>query len=232
VYLPGTQNLTKGALPLQPVGFEPQRQVGCPPLNAQRIFDIVLSAGAILFFAPLMLAIAIAIKLEDGGPVFFGQDRVGFGGRIFKCLKFRSMVADAEARLADVLRSDPEVSAYWESHRKLKKDPRVTLVGRFLRKSSLDELPQLLNIFSGDMSAVGPRPIMPSEADLYGRWLKRYCTVRPGLTCLWQIRGRNHLSFRQRIALDLVYLRSASLAVYFVILLKTPGAVLARHGSY
>lgn len=179
-----------------------------------------------------MFAIAIAIKLEDGGPVFFGQDRVGFGGSIFKCLKFRSMVTDAEARLADVLRSDAEVRAYWESHRKLKKDPRVTLVGRFLRKSSLDELPQLLNIFSGDMSAVGPRPIMPSEAELYGRWLKRYCAVRPGLTCLWQIRGRSHLSFRQRVALDLVYLRHANLQQYLLILLKTPGAVLGRHGSY
>lgn len=232
MYLPGTQNLTKGALPLQPVGFEPHRQVASPPLNAQRIFDIVLSAGAIPFFAPLMLAIAIAIKLEDGGPVFFGQDRVGFGGRIFKCLKFRSMVTDAEARLAEVLRSNPEAHAYWESHRKLKSDPRVTLVGRFLRKSSLDELPQLFNIFRGDMSVVGPRPIMPSESNLYGRWLPRYCTVRPGLTCLWQIRGRSHLSFRQRIALDLVYLRHARLVTYVVILLKTPGAVFGRHGSY
>ncbi|WP_377354228.1 sugar transferase [Phenylobacterium conjunctum] len=207
----------------------PER-VTSAPFGIQRVLDVVLSLGALIFFAPLMIGVALAIKVQDGGPIFFGQDRVGFGGRTFKCLKFRSMVVDAEARLAAVLADNPELRSYWESHRKLLWDPRVTWLGQMIRKTSVDELPQLINVLRGDMSLVGPRPIMISERDLYGRWLARYCTMRPGITCLWQIAGRSHLSFRQRIALDMLYRRRRSPMTYIDILIRTVPVVLLRRG--
>lgn len=216
--------------------MEASRALGSPSSQArqqfstQRLLDIILSLGALIFFAPLMIGVALAIKLQDGGPVFFGQDRVGFGGRVFKCLKFRSMVIDAEERLANVLAENPDIRSYWESHRKLLRDPRVTWLGHFIRKTSVDELPQLLNVLRGDMSLVGPRPIMVSERDIYGRWLGRYCTMRPGITCLWQIAGRSHLTFRQRIALDMLYRRQRSSKTYILILMKTVPVVLFRKG--
>lgn len=201
-----------------------------PGHNLQRLLDIVLSFGALIFFAPLMVVVALAIKIQDGGPIFFGQDRVGFAGRTFKCLKFRSMVVDAEARLLAVLAENPELRGYWESHRKLLWDPRVTWLGRMIRKTSIDELPQLINVLRGDMSLVGPRPIMVSEKDIYSRWLGRYCTMRPGITCLWQITGRSHLTFRQRIALDMLYRRRIGPKIYIEILLRTVPVVLFRRG--
>ena len=180
----------------------------------------------------MMLAAAVAIKLQDGGPIFFAQERIGLGGSVFKCLKFRSMVVDAEARLNHVLETNPELKGYWESHRKLLWDPRVTLLGQIIRKTSLDELPQLINVLRGDMSLVGPRPIMVSEKEIYGRWLERYCTMRPGITCLWQIRGRNQLTFRQRIALDMLYRRNEDVGSYLSILVQTVPAVLLRQGTF
>lgn len=234
MFLPGTGNITNGArvigsmeasLALDASSSRVRQQ-----FSTQRLLDIVLSLGALIFFAPLMIGVALAIKLQDGGPVFFGQDRVGFGGQVFKCLKFRSMVIDAEARLANVLAENPDIRSYWESHRKLLRDPRVTWLGHFIRKTSVDELPQLINVLRGDMSLVGPRPIMVSEKDLYGRWLGRYCTIRPGITCLWQISGRSHLTFRQRIALDTLYRRQRGAKTYIAILLQTVPVVLLRRG--
>lgn len=140
------------------------------------------------------------------------------------------MVVDAEARLAAVLAENPELHAYWESHRKLLWDPRVTWLGHIIRKTSVDELPQLINVLRGDMSLVGPRPIMVSEKDIYGRWLNRYSTMRPGITCLWQIAGRSHLTFRQRIALDMLYRRRMGPKTYINILLRTVPVVLLRRG--
>ena len=216
--------------------MEASRALGSPSSQArqqfstQRLLDIILSLGALIFFAPLMIGVALAIKLQDGGPVFFGQDRVGFGGQVFRCLKFRSMVTDAEARLANVLDENPDIRSYWESHRKLLWDPRVTWLGRMIRKTSIDELPQLINVLRGDMSLVGPRPIMVSEKDIYSRWLGRYCTMRPGITCLWQITGRSHLTFRQRIALDMLYRRRIGPKIYIEILLRTVPVVLFRRG--
>lgn len=236
MFLPGTQNLTKdaevlAAFQISRGGAKPESRAN-PPFDVQRLLDVILSAGAILFFAPLMIVSAIAIKLEDGGPVLFGQARVGYGGRTFKCWKFRSMVTDAEARLNAVLDSDPDARREWDAYRKLRNDPRVTKVGAFLRKTSLDELPQLFNILLGDMSVVGPRPIMPVEIPLYGRWISTYCRVRPALTGLWQVRGRNHLTFRQRVAMDMLYIRNASLGLYLNTLVRTVPAVLMRSGSY
>lgn len=200
--------------------------------KTQRVLDVILSLGALVFFAPLMLAVAVAIKLQDGGPIFFGHSRIGLDGQTFKCWKFRSMVVDAEARLNALLARDPIARQEWDADHKLRTDPRVTGLGRFLRVSSLDELPQLFNILIGEMSVVGPRPIVAAEIAKYGRWFPRYAAVKPGLTGLWQVSGRNDVSYRERVALDILYVRRESLALYVGIILKTIPAVLRRSGSY
>ncbi|WP_237216611.1 sugar transferase [Falsiroseomonas oryziterrae] len=199
---------------------------------AKRALDI-LGAGALLLLAlPAFLIIAALVRM-DGGRVFYAHERIGRGGRAFGCLKFRSMVADADKRLAALLERDPAARAEWDSTRKLKNDPRVTWVGRFLRASSLDELPQLINVLRGDMSLVGPRPVQASElAAYYGPAAQHYMTVRPGITGPWQISGRSDTSYAQRVALDVAYVTRPSLLNDIRILLRTPMAVLARRGAY
>jgi len=197
-----------------------------------RTFDIVIALAAILFTAPLLIMIALGVKLHDGGPAMFGHERIGMDGRSFRCLKFRSMVVDAEARLAALLASDPQVRAEWAKDFKLKRDPRITPLGDFLRRSSLDELPQLFNVLLGEMSIVGPRPIVRSEAVRYGARFESYCRVRPGITGLWQVSGRNDISYRRRVAMDAVYARSKCLSWDVKILLLTVPAVFLAKGSY
>jgi lipopolysaccharide/colanic/teichoic acid biosynthesis glycosyltransferase len=197
-----------------------------------RTLDIVISLTALVFFAPLAVLIGVMIKLHDGGPILFSQERVGRHGRRFRCWKFRSMRPDAEVHLAILLASDSGLRRQWELHRKLKEDPRITPLGDFLRRSSLDELPQLLNILLGDMSVVGPRPIVASEIVCYDRWFRYYVAVKPGLTGLWQVSGRNDVSYRRRIAMDRFFSRDASIGLYLTILLATVPAVLLRRGSY
>jgi len=199
---------------------------------AKRALDI-LGAGALLLLAlPVFLVIAALVRM-DGGRVFYAHERIGRGGRAFGCLKFRSMVADADKRLAALLERDPAARAEWDSTRKLKADPRVTWVGRFLRASSLDELPQLVNVLRGDMSLVGPRPVQASElAAYYGHAAQHYMAVRPGITGPWQISGRSDTSYAQRVALDVAYVTRPSLINDIRILLRTPMAVLARRGAY
>jgi exopolysaccharide production protein ExoY len=205
---------------------------GRPAVDAARFLDILIATALLVFLAPVMALVAVGVKVQDGGPVAFGQPRIGRDGRHFRCLKFRSMVIDAEDRLDHLLASDAEARDEWSVYRKLRRDPRVTPLGSFLRKSSLDELPQLFNVLRGEMSLVGPRPIVPSEAPLYGRWLRHYKTVRPGITGLWQVSGRNHTSYRRRVALDVLYAKRRSLALDLAILLKTIPAVLLTEGSY
>jgi lipopolysaccharide/colanic/teichoic acid biosynthesis glycosyltransferase len=202
------------------------------PFDTTRILDVVIAATALIFFAPLMLLTALIIKLQDGGPIFFGHTRIGRGGRAFKCLKFRSMVVDAEERLHRLLERDPVARQEWAADQKLRVDPRITAFGAALRKSSLDELPQLLNVLRGEMSIVGPRPIVQAEVVRYGRAYRYYCKVRPGITGLWQVSGRNDVSYRQRVALDALYARSRSLGLNVSIILRTIPAVLLRKGSY
>ncbi|WP_270935920.1 sugar transferase [Falsiroseomonas oryzae] len=199
---------------------------------AKRSIDI-LGAGALLLAAlPVFLVIAALVRM-DGGKVFYAHERVGRGGRLFGCLKFRSMVADADRRLAALLDRDPAARAEWESTRKLKNDPRVTWVGRFLRATSLDELPQLINVLKGEMSLVGPRPVQAAElAAFYGPAAQHYLSVRPGITGPWQVSGRNDTSYAQRVALDVAYVTQPSLIKDIAILLRTPIAVLARRGAY
>jgi lipopolysaccharide/colanic/teichoic acid biosynthesis glycosyltransferase len=197
-----------------------------------RALDIAISLVAMVAFAPMAVIIAALIKLHDGGPILFGQERIGRDGRRFRCWKFRSMRADAEVHLAVLLASDSGLRRQWELHRKLKDDPRITRLGDFLRRSSLDELPQLLNILRGDMSVVGPRPIVASEIVCYDRWFRYYVAVKPGLTGLWQVSGRNDVSYRRRIAMDRFFYRAHSIGLYLTILLATVPAVLMRRGSY
>ena len=206
------------------------------PLGRQdgliRAVDLLIATAAFIFFAPLFVLVALLVKVEDGGPVFFAQERIGRGGKLFRCLKFRTMATDADVQLRELLARDPVARREWDRDHKLKDDPRITRVGRFLRESSLDELPQLLNIIKGEMSLVGPRPIVPAEAPRYGRHIKRYCAVRPGLTGLWQVSGRNDVSYRERVVMDVAYVRGRCLWLDLKIIARTVPAVLLRRGSY
>ena len=199
---------------------------------AKRALDVVGAGMLLLVCLPVFLVIAALVKL-DGGAAFYAHERVGRCGRLFVCLKFRSMVADADRRLAALLERDPQARAEWEATRKLKADPRVTAIGRFLRATSLDELPQIINVLKGEMSLVGPRPVQAAElAVYYGPAAAHYMAVRPGITGPWQVSGRNDTSYAQRVALDVAYALQPSVLNDIRILLRTPMAVLARRGAY
>jgi exopolysaccharide production protein ExoY len=193
---------------------------------------MTLALIALVFLAPMMTLVALAIWLQDGGPVIYSQMRIGRGGVSFKCLKFRSMLVDAEDRLQHLLAQNPDARAEWDRDHKLRDDPRITALGSFLRRSSVDEIPQLINVLRGEMSLVGPRPIVAAEAKRYGRYIHDYCSVNPGITGLWQVSGRNDVSYRRRVALDVTYARSKSFLLDLKILAATVPAVLLRRGSY
>ncbi|MFC2950288.1 sugar transferase [Marinicaulis aureus] len=197
-----------------------------------RVFDIVFAVAAIVFFAPLMVFIAIAVAMSSPGPVIFAHSRVGQNGKLFPCLKFRTMVVNADEELQRVLKSSAAARAEWETDHKLKNDPRITPIGKWLRKFSLDELPQLFNILIGQMSVVGPRPIVIDEIKKYGKFFDDYCSVRPGLTGLWQVSGRNDISYDARVQLDVSYARNRTLLLDMKIVLQTVPAVIAFRGSY
>jgi lipopolysaccharide/colanic/teichoic acid biosynthesis glycosyltransferase len=186
----------------------------------------------LIALAPLLIMIAVAIHLHDGGPVLFAQTRIGRGGRTFKCLKFRTMAVDAEERLKAYLACDPRARAEWKLDHKLRHDPRITPIGAFLRKSSLDEIPQLFNVLRGEMNLVGPRPIVHDEIVRYGPRFKHYCRVKPGITGLWQVSGRNDVSYRRRVAMDTLYAQHRSIPGDLRILALTAPAVLMKRGSY
>jgi lipopolysaccharide/colanic/teichoic acid biosynthesis glycosyltransferase len=201
-------------------------------VEVTRMIDVIASVAALIFLAPMFVVIALLIKLQDGGPVLFAHHRIGRGGQSFRCLKFRSMVVNAEERLREHLASNAEARKEWAENQKLRKDPRITPVGMFLRKSSIDELPQIINVLIGEMSLVGPRPIVASEIAHYGRSFRHYCCVRPGITGLWQVSGRNDVSYRRRVALDRAYVRGQGLGLYVLIMFKTVPAVLRSSGCY
>ncbi len=196
----------------------------------KRSFDVVASGAALLVLSPMLLVTAMIVRLSTPGPVLFRQQRVGLGGERFEMLKFRTMVADAEAQLAELQqRERAEGNAVLF---KMKHDPRVTPIGRFLRRFSLDELPQLLNVFAGSMSLVGPRPPLEREVAVYEHHVHRRFLVKPGITGLWQVNGRSNLSWEESVRLDLYYVENWSLAGDLVILWRTAKAVLARDGAY
>lgn len=197
-----------------------------------RILDIVLTVPLLVFVCPLMIIVAVLVYVSDPGPILFRHRRIGRDGVSFLCLKFRSMVVDADRRLAELLDADPALRILWERDHKLPVDPRINKMGRFLRVSSMDELPQLLNVLKGEMSLVGPRPIVAAEMEKYGRYIEDYASVRPGVTGLWQISGRSNTSYRRRVALDVAFARSKSVRLYLKILTLTIPAVLFARGSY
>lgn len=201
-------------------------------IDFEHLFHATLAVVVLLFFLPVMLMVAAAVFFQDGGPVIFAHKRLGRNGKPFHCLKFRSMRVDAEARLAEVLAADPVAREEWARDHKLRRDPRVTRLGDFLRRSSLDELPQFFNVIRGDMSLVGPRPIVEGERAKYGRRFQAYCAVKPGITGLWQVSGRNDVSYRARVAMDTCYARKKNLGLDLYILFMTVPCVLRSRGSY
>jgi lipopolysaccharide/colanic/teichoic acid biosynthesis glycosyltransferase len=202
------------------------RKVRAANGRLKRAFDIVVAGAALLFLAPVFLTVFALIKLTDQGPIFYRHTRVGRQGARFACLKFRTMATDSEERLAHILLTDPVAAAEWEQGQKLRSDPRITRLGAFLRKSSIDELPQLWNVLRGDMSIVGPRPITRAELNRYGKDRRYYLLVRPGITGLWQVSGRSSTGYEKRIRYDREYLEDWSWLGEFWILLMTIPAVL------
>lgn len=198
---------------------------------AKRTMDVCGACVLLFLLFPVLLIIALLVK-RDHGNALYGHPRIGRGGRTFKCLKFRSMVMDSDAVLAKLLASDPQTRAEWDRDFKLKNDIRITPVGRFLRKSSLDELPQLWNVLRGDMSLVGPRPIVEKELSRYGHNVHYYLALKPGITGLWQVSGRNDVDYATRVSLDVKYATNRSLAFDVWILLRTVGVVFAKNGAY
>ena len=192
----------------------------------KRSGDIVLSLAVLGAGAPILLSLALLVKLSSPGPVFYIQRRVGRNYRRFGCIKFRTMRADADDVLKKVLAENAELRQEFERDFKLRRDPRITWIGRFLRRSSLDELPQFLNVLRGEMSVVGPRPIVDKELDRYGSYMDEVAAVRPGLTGLWQVSGRNNLCYRKRVKLDLAYARGRSFPLDLAIILRTFGVLL------
>lgn len=197
----------------------------------KRCMDVsgTIVLGAV--FAPVILIVAVALRRQHG-PILFSHERVGRGGRRFKVYKFRSMVPNAEAVLQELLDSDPTLRIEWARNHKLRNDPRVTRVGRFLRCSSLDELPQLINVLRGEMSLVGPRPITEDELCKYGRAAGFYLQTKPGITGLWQVSGRNDTHYERRVAMDRYYAERAGVFMDIGILLRTVLVVLGRRGAY
>lgn len=208
-----------------------RRQIAPKVINyrkRKRLLDMFGSLFLLVLALPVMAVIALAVRLNSRGPVFYTSKRVGRMGRIFDFYKFRSMYVDADARLKDVLANNEKDGPIF----KMQNDPRITRVGRFLRKTSLDELPQLFNVFRGDMSLVGPRPPLPHEVEKYDEYAMERLAVRPGMTCYWQIMGRSNLSFEEWMKLDHKYLEEMSVMTDIKILLKTPLAVLKGDGAY
>lgn len=203
------------------------------PVSAagKRAFDLLFGSLLLLAFLPLLVLVALGVWRSSPGPVIYSQPRVGKRGRSFRFYKFRSMVINSDEYLTSFLESNPEARSQWEEFQKLDDDPRITRFGHFIRRCSLDELPQLWNVVKGDMSLVGPRPCMVEQHEFYGRYWAAYCAVRPGMTGLWQVSGRNKLTYRERVELDGVYVKRWSLWLDLKILVRTVGVVLTGDGS-
>ena len=196
-------------------------------------FDYTLTAVGTVCISPLLIYVAYRIKKEDPGPIFFAHTRIGKNGKPFPCYKFRSMVVNSQEMLQKYLAENPAAREEWERDFKLKDDPRVTPIGKVLRRTSLDELPQIFNVLRGEMSLVGPRPVIQEELDkYYGDTAKLYCTVKPGITGLWQVSGRSDTTYDERVAMDREYIQSRSFFGDVIILFKTIKVVLSGGGAY
>lgn len=223
--------MSQNALLDRPIDFQVPPRVAPRPVPyaaAKRVLDVAVSGALLLVLAPLFLIIAAAVRATSRGPILYRSTRVGLGGREFPFVKFRSMHVDADSTLLYLhARNEKDGPIF-----KMKADPRVTPIGRFLRKYSLDELPQIVSVFLGDMSLVGPRPPLPREVDQYDAYAMERLSVKPGLTCYWQVMGRSDLDFHQWIELDHRYLRDMSLQTDLRLLLRTPMAVFRGRGAY
>jgi len=214
--------------------LDSRNELGVDPLwldSADRLWNKTAALFLILILSPVMAIIALMVWRSSGAPIFFGHYRVTQSGNLFRCLKFRSMYSNAESMLSELLKSDPLAKKEWDLEQKLTKDPRITPIGKFLRRTSLDELPQLFNVLSGDMRLVGPRPITVAELGRYGNNRWHYLRVRPGMTGLWQVSGRNNTTYDERVAFDRSYVERRSLLLDATILLKTVKVVLLREGA-
>lgn len=197
----------------------------------KRVIDVIVASIIIIIAAPLFGLTAALIKFTDPGPLMYRHMRVGYGGQLFPCLKFRTMVVDSESILKSLLNESPDARAEWNRSHKLTNDPRITPLGTFLRRTSLDELPQFINVIRGEMSLVGPRPIVQAEMPRYGNKIGLYLSARPGITGAWQVSGRSNCSYEERVALDAGYVRNWRLTTDVSIMLKTFSAVLKQNGS-
>ncbi|MET0986212.1 MAG: sugar transferase [Steroidobacteraceae bacterium] len=213
--------------------LEASQQFGSLQNNRDMLlpFNQLAAMLLLILLSPLMAILAFLIWRRDGAPVLYAHYRVGYEGKLFRCMKFRTMLRNSEHVLADLLRNDPQARAEWARDQKLANDPRTTRVGRFLRRSSLDELPQLLNVLRGEMNLVGPRPITVAELTRYGGLRWHYLSVRPGITGLWQVSGRNNTTYDERVALDRRYVEQRSWWFDLGILLKTVRVVVMREGA-
>lgn len=211
--------------------YAPARRGRSLRYSLKRTFDILGAIGLGIVFSPLMLVVMLLLR-NEGGPVIFRHRRIGRDGKVFECLKFRSMIPDADRKLRELLECRPELKAEWLRDHKLRDDPRITALGRFLRRTSFDELPQIWNVLRGEMSLVGPRPIVREETMRYGRCLPLYLSAKPGITGLWQVTGRNDTDYRRRVALDVYYVRKKSALLDLYILIKTMRVVLRGGGAY
>ena len=197
-----------------------------------RAFDMVIALAALIVTAPMMGLAALLILFERKGPILYAHPRIGRGGQVFSVLKFRSMCVDGDRVVAEHLATNAEARAEWEKDHKLRNDPRVSGLGRVLRKSSIDELPQIFNVIRGEMSIVGPRPITQNEIEKYGQLFECYCSVKPGITGVWQVSGRNDISYQRRVEMDAIYARKKSIILDLRLIIATVPALLSRRGSY
>lgn len=200
----------------------------------KRLFDILFSLSVLILFAPVYLLLAFLIALSSSGPIFYVQERVGKNRKRFYCLKFRTMVENADDILLEIMENSPHLRQEFEDNFKLKQDPRITGIGRFLRMTSLDEFPQFWNVLKGDMSVVGPRPLVEEELPRYGSHINKILTIRPGITGLWQVSGRNDIPYPRRVQIDLYYANDKNLWMDMWILFKTIGVVIfpKNNGAY
>jgi len=198
----------------------------------KRLFDLTFSFFALLLGSPLFLLLALAVFFTSKGPLIYAHKRVGRGGKIFKCYKFRTMHLDADERLHHLLAEDIDLQNEWNQFYKLKNDPRVTPIGNFLRKTSLDELPQFLNVLKGDLSVVGPRPVTEEELKIYGASVNKFLAIRPGLTGPWQVSGRSDTTYRERVELDLTYVEEHSFVGDLRLIIRTIPAMVTSRGAY
>lgn len=198
----------------------------------KRIFDIIVGSLLLIFSLPLMVVISVLIKIDSPGPIIYRHRRIGYRGREFYCLKFRTMVEGADKMLKGLLENNPDLKKEWERFKKLPNDPRVTKFGRFLRRTSLDELPQLINVLKGEMSLVGPRPVLYEELKLFNQNSDYYLEVKPGITGLWQISGRSDIDFQKRVELDIWYVKNYSLWLDITVIIRTIKVVITKAGAY